>query len=303
MPKLTPTFQPLVLGILAVQTLVVSAQALKPTDQNQFPGVSATPAHDAFPGAAATLTDAAFPGITPSPLGPRSLAAPPSVMDLPYLDPGQMSEADNQLISDLRTQLAQEASRSSFDISDATWHYQQIVCAAFPEYVLLAFTHGSAPEGSSRFVAILPRDRGQINIISAYAHGLLPFLPSWNRPSSFALFNRMLRQERGKSPLSHAPNWLLVGMCYAGISGYPVQVLSTASNPDSTLDLLRLDANRPQLFVEPDQSALVTFSDVSQPTVTANWSLRFNRMGELTAASRDLTHQAASVARKAALKP
>ena len=121
--------------------------------------------------------------------------------------------------------------------------------------------------GSSRFAAMLPRNSAQVRIVSTYAHGLLPFDASWNRPGTFEVFNGMLRQERGTAPLSSAPNWLLIALCYAELSGYPVQVLSVQpALRDRRLDLLRLDANQPQMVIKPDQSADVTFSDVSRPS-------------------------------------
>jgi hypothetical protein len=145
---------------------------------------------------------------------------------------------------------------------------------------------------------MLPRDHAGVRILPAFGHGLLPFQASWSRPGSFEVFNRMLRQERGQAPLNYAPNWLGIGMCYAEVSGYPVQVLTALPNPEPTFDLLRLQGNRPQLFVNPDESATVAFSDVSRPGVTTNWSLHFNRKGEITAVSHDAGRQPAAVALK-----
>jgi hypothetical protein len=108
----------------------------------------------------------------------------------------------------------------------------------------------------------------------------------------------MLRRERGTAPLSSAPNWLMIAVSYAELSGYPVQVLSAKAWPEPTLDLLRLDANRPQMIIAADQSADVTFSDVSRPAITTNWTLHFNRHGEITSASRAAAHQSSTVALK-----
>jgi hypothetical protein len=137
-----------------------------------------------------------------------------------------------------------------------------------------------------------------VRIISTYAHGLLPFDASWNRPGTFEVFNGMLSQERGTTPLSHARNWLMISVCYAELSGYPVQVLNYSPIPGQSLDLLRLDANQPQMLIESDQSADVTFSDVSRPTITTNWSLHFNRRGEITSVSKSLARQSPNIALK-----
>ena len=284
MPRIAPMLRPLLFAVLA--TLAASAQ------QPQ------APSQDLFPGYTATMTTEVFPGVAPVPIGSTPLSTPPSVISLERLEPAQMSAADYEIVSNLSPELSKEAALANFDISGAGWQYQQIVCPAFPDYVFLAFTHGPDPSGSSRFVAMLPRDSARVRILSTYAHGLLPFQASWNRPGTFEVFNGMLRQERGTAPLSSAPNWLLIAVCYAELSGYPVQVLSAKPQPEPTLDLLRLDANQPQMTIGPDQSADVTFSDVSRPSITANWSLHFNRHGQITSASRAAVHQPSTIALK-----
>jgi hypothetical protein len=257
-----------------------------------------TPQADLFPGVTATPTNTAFPGVTPVPIATTPLSVPPSVIALERLEPGQMNAADYDVVSDLSPELSKQAALANFDISNPGWHYQQIMCPAFPGYVFLAFTHGADESGSSRFAAMLPRNSAQVHIVSTYAHGLLPFDASWNRPGTFEVFNGMLRQERGMEPLSHARNWLMIAVCYAELSGYPVQVLNYTPLPGQSLDLLRLDANQPQMVLGGDQSADVTFSDVSRPTITTNWSLHFDRHGQITSASKKLARQSPTIALK-----
>ncbi len=256
------------------------------------------PNQELFPGFTATATNSPFPGVTAVPIGTTPLASSPTVIGLDHLDPTQMSNADYEVVSNLSAELSKQAALANFDISSPAWHYQQIACRAFPDYVFLAFSHGSDDSGSSRFGALLPRNDAQVRIISTYAHGLLPFEASWNRPGTFEVFNGMLRQERGATPLSYAPNWLMIAVCYAELSGYPVQVLNVLPNPGPTLDLLRLGANRPQMTIAADQSADVTFSDVSRPTITTNWSLHFDRHGQITSASRSVVRQSNVIALK-----
>ena len=264
--------------------LLVSVTASAQTDL--FPGVTATPAREAFP------------GVTPIPIRNTPLSGTPSVLGLDRLDPAQMSAADYEVVSNLSAELSKQAALANFDISQPAWHYQQIVCPAFPDYVFLSFSHGADDSGSSHFVAMLPRSSAQVRVVSTYAHGLLPFNASWNRPGTFDVFNGMLRQERGRVAMSHARNWLMISVCYAELSGYPVQVLKYTPLPDTTLDLLRLDANQPQMTIGSDQSADVTFSDVSRPGSTTNWSLHFDRHGQITSAAHRLARQPTAIALK-----
>jgi hypothetical protein len=272
--------RPLLLASLALYSLFATAQA-KP-----------------FPGYTATVTNTVFPGITPVPATATPLSTPPSVISLDHLDPSQMNAADYEVVSNLSSELSKQAALANFDISSPAWHYQQIICPAFPGYVFLSFTHGADDSGSSHFAAILPRNSAQVRVVSTYAHGLLPFEASWNRPGTFEVFNGMLREERGRSPLSEAPNWLLIAVCYAELSGYPVQALSYIPRPEPTLDLLRLNANQPQMLILPDQSADVTFSDVSRPTITTNWTLHFDRHGQITSVTRNPARQPEAIALK-----
>jgi hypothetical protein len=283
MPSIAPMFRPLLLICLALQAVSAMAQA---ANRDPFPGISATPTNEPFPGFAAV------------PMGTTGLAAPPTVISLEHLDPAQMSSADYEVVSNLSAELSKQAALANFDISRPAWHFQQVLCPAFPDYVFLAFNHGADDSGSSRFGALLPRNDSRVRIVSTYAHGLLPFEASWNRPGTFEVFNGMLRQERGTTPLSYARNWLMIAVCYAELNGYPVQVLNTTPRPDLTMDLLRLDANQPQMTIAPDQSAEVTFSDVSRPTITTNWTLHFDRHGQITSASRSQVRQSATIALK-----
>jgi hypothetical protein len=275
--------RPLLLAFLTLHFVADAAQA---------------PAQSPFPGYSATVTTTVFPGITATPVAASPLSAPPTVIALDHLEPAQMNAADYEVVSNLSAELSKAAALASFDISNPAWHYQQILCPAFPDYVFLSFRHGADDSGSSHFAAMLPRSSSQVRVITASAHGLLPFEASWNRPGTFEVFNGMLRQERGMAPLSEAPNWLLVALCYAELSGYPVQVLNYNSRPELTLDLLRLNANQPQMLIEPDLSAEVTFSDVSRPTITTNWSLHFDRRGQLTSANRTQVRQPEPIALK-----
>jgi hypothetical protein len=286
MPPIAPMLRPLLFVSLAFQAVSGLAQAPQ------------LPTQDLFPGVTASATNTPFPGVTAVSIGTTPLDSSPTVIALDHLEPTRMSNADYEVVSNLSAELSKQAALANFDISSPAWHYQQIVCAAFPDYVFLAFTHGPDDSGSSRFAALLPRNDAQVRVVSTYAHGLLPFEASWNRPGTFEVFNGMLRQERGAAPLSRAPNWLLIAVCYAELSGYPVQVLNVLPNPAPTLDLLRLGANRPQMVIGADQSADVTFSDVSRPSITTNWTLHFDRQGQITSASRSPVHQPNVIALK-----
>ena len=142
MPRIARQLRLLLLASLAA--LSAPAQTPQPHNQDLFPGVTATP------------TNTAFPGVAAVPISTTPLSVPPSVIALNHLEPGQIDAADYDVVSNLSPELSKQAALANFDISNPGWHYQQIVCPAFPDYVFLAFAHGADDSGSSRFVAMLP---------------------------------------------------------------------------------------------------------------------------------------------------
>lgn len=254
------------------------------SSQEVFSGYTTSPSPEKFPGFAASPSPERFPGYSASRVDTSLLSAIPYVYALKRDDPAQMKAEDAGLLQSLQPQLHRQAALLSFNLSTPGWSFQQVLCPALPDYVLLSFVRGPSPSGSSRFTAILERDNPRVEIVSTFAHGMKPFTAAWSKPSTFRLFNRMLRRERGARSLATAPNWLVIGMCYAELSGYPVQVLTSEPEPDPTLNLERLHGKLPQMEVAADHSAEISFSDVSQPSVTAGWLLRFDRSGRIVAA-------------------
>jgi hypothetical protein len=89
-----------------------------------------------------------------------------------------------------------------------------------------------------------------------------------------------------------------IAMCYAEMTGHRVQVFTAEPRPEPTLDMLRLNANRPQLLINANQSTEVTFSDASKPSVTTTWLLRFDRHGQILSASHGGERQPSKIALK-----
>jgi hypothetical protein len=52
------------------------------------------------------------------------------------------------------------------------------------------------------------------------------------------------------------------------------------------------------MVIAADQSADVTFSDVSRPTLTTNWTLHFDRHGQITSSAQNKTRQSTAIALK-----
>lgn len=278
-----------------VPVLLTAAWAKAP-GQGEGNRANQAPDRDLTPSVPAVRSTQDLPSVGVIPASQTPLAGPPYVFTLERRNPEQMLPADAEVVSSLKSELSEKAALANFDLSDSGWHYQQVVCPSFPDYVVLDFSHGPEPNGSSSFVAALARDGAQVRVVSSFAHGALPFQPAWNRTGTFETFNSMLRHERGLRPMSRAPNWLVIGMCYAELTGHHVQVLTDKQLTDASFDMMRLKGVQPQMRINSDRSTEVTFSDVSRPRVTALWTLRFDRHGQLRAASRETERQPAKIA-------
>jgi hypothetical protein len=260
------------------------------------PGASTRPIQSGFQGISATATTGPFPGVDAIPINQTPLSDRPYVYALERRSPGQMTSADASVVTSLSPELDRKAALLRYDLASPGWSYRQVVCPAFPDYVLLTYTHGPDPNGSSLFVAVLERDGRKVRIVSSYSHGMLPSESAWSKSSTRDVFNEILLQERGNVSLSVAPNWLVIGMCFAELSGTHVQVFTDHPQPNATLDMLRLEANQPQMQIDSDRSADVTFADASKPSFTTQWTLHFDRRGQLTGVERDRQRQAQKIA-------
>jgi hypothetical protein len=285
------------LSLLCVLAIASSALPGHVARGQESANPSAASSEGFFPGYTATQAKGEFPGITSLPIQGTPLSGAPAILALEHRPAAEMQPRDAAVVAAMSAELSQKARIAGFDIGGAGWEYEQIVCPAFPDYVLLAFSHGSEDNGSRRFVAVLERNAPWVRVVSV-SRGTSPMGPLWPRPGGYEIFNHMLRRERGLLPLGSAPAWLSIAMCYAEFSGHRVQVFVPEPLPDSTLDLSRLNANQPQMNIYPDKSADVTFSDASRPATTTQWLLRFDRQGQIFSTSRSGEPQSAKIALK-----
>jgi hypothetical protein len=205
---------------------------------------------------------------------------------LPVLDAGQMSAADRGLLQQREVDVSSAAAFYGFDISDNRWSYQQIVCRTLPDHLMLSFQNDSTEKGPSHFVAVVPANGGKVQVITDYAHGLLPFHPAWEKSAAFEAFNRMTASDRGEQALGPQSHWLNLGMCFVALTGHVPHVASPKEDVEASEALAKLNGSTPIIMIDPGKDAEIRFSDVSQAR-TGNWRLRFDNQGRLTKADVD----------------
>jgi hypothetical protein len=205
---------------------------------------------------------------------------------LPVLDAGAMSAASRELLQQREVDVSSAASFYGFDISDSHWVYQQIVCRSLPDHMILNFENDSVEHGRSHFVAVVPANGEKVQVVTDYAHGLLPFHAAWEKSAAYEAFNHMTVADRGEHELGPQSHWLNLGMCFAALTGHLPKVAVPEENVAASEALTKRNGSTPIILIDPGKDAEVDFSDVSEAR-TGNWRLRFDNRGRLTKAVLD----------------
>ncbi|HEX6771658.1 MAG TPA: hypothetical protein VF126_06515 [Acidobacteriaceae bacterium] len=205
---------------------------------------------------------------------------------LPVLDAGQMSAADRSLLQQREVDVSSAAAFYGFDISDSHWVYRQIVCRTLPDHLMLSFENDSAEHGASHFVAVVPANGDKVQVVTEYAHGLLPFHAAWEKSTAYEAFNRMTATDRGEHALGPQSHWLTLSMCFVALTGHVPRVAVPKEDVAASEELTKRNGSTPIIMIDPGKDAEVDFSDVSQER-TGNWRLRFDKRGRLTKAEVD----------------
>lgn len=205
---------------------------------------------------------------------------------LPVLDAGEMNAADRTLLQQREIDVSSAAAFYGFDISDSRWVYQQIVCRTLPDHLMLSFENDSAEHGASHFVAVVPANGDKVQVVTDYAHGLLPFHAAWEKSSAYEAFNYMTTTDRGEHELGPQSHWLNLSMCFVALTGHIPRVAVPKDDVAASEELTKRNGSTPIILIDPGKDAEVDFSDVSQQR-TGNWKLRFDKRGRLTKAEVD----------------
>jgi hypothetical protein len=205
---------------------------------------------------------------------------------LPVLDAGQMNAADRALLQQREVDVSSAAAFYGFDISDSHWTYQQIVCHSLPDHMMLNFENDSVEHGASHFVAVVPTNGDKVQVVTDYAHGLLPFHAAWEKSAAYEAFNRMTASDRGEREVGPESHWLNLGMCFVALTGHLPRVAVPEQSVEASEALTKRNGSSPIIMIDPGKDAEVDFSDVSMAR-TGNWRLRFDNRGRLTKAELD----------------
>jgi len=199
---------------------------------------------------------------------------------LQHLTRDEMNSADRELLRARRKELIEEAQFYAYDISAGNWTYDQTICPALPDTLLLHYLE-KFPDGSeSLFTALIPRREGRVRIVPVLYRNSSPYIPAVKNTRSFELFNSLVPAAIAKKDSNPEGQWLSLGVCYAEVVGgrpnVPDQPSLDAATIKAPVSTYRFDAATRQRQIQ--------FSDRGAAKVYTIWTISLNESGRVIGA-------------------
>jgi hypothetical protein len=222
------------------------------------------------------------PMANPAPSAAVSSQAPQRIkyFSLEHRSSDQIDEADRRTLQSRKRELTDAAEIYGYEIAIGEWIYDQALCPAFPDVILLHYLQ-KFPDGTeSLFTALVPRSGGRVRIVPVLYRNASPYQPAVKNPVNFALFNQLVPADAAKNDAVPGGNWLSLGVCYAEMVGARPNV---PDQPDLDVATIRAPVAAIRLDAKTGESQ-VQFSDRDAQKVYTIWTISFNDKGRVIAA-------------------
>ena len=208
-----------------------------------------------------------------------------TIQSLEFRAPGQMSPEDVRLAEDAQTAIAERAVHQGYSVwnnvgdDPGQWNYEQAVCPAFPDHLILEYSRDGGRGDISLFSAIIPRgNEGHVRIIPVRRRSYSLWTPTPTNTLTLNDFNHMVKE----SSNGLDPDWLTIGLCYSAMAGGHVRAALQPMTPAQEVYPLFAPA---KLTVFSTTGAEVRFADVTHyddPKARAMvWVMNFTQSGRL----------------------
>jgi len=189
----------------------------------------------------------------------------------------QMTEQDKLLLANSEASIAEHAGFSGFELDQQKWNYQQIVCPALPNHLLLQYTRNNGEGDVTVFSASIPRDgEGRVRIVPILRRGYSLFSPAPINALTISAFNHI----RAEEPSTGSSDWLGNGLCYAALAGAHPQIVSPDAVPRINKPIPALMAVL-DVNLDAKNEEVIRFADASAIPRPMAWSMTFSRSGKL----------------------
>lgn len=203
----------------------------------------------------------------------------------------QMNPKDRDLAADAESSIDERAGFAGLEFNEGKWSYQQIVCPALPNHLLLQFTRNSGKGDVSVFSASIPRGGdGRVRVIPILRRGYSLFSPAPINALTISAFNHIRAEEHTEASTA----WFETGLCYAALAG--AHPLAGTLEETEAKKLPAAPVGR--LEIPMHGGAEISFTDLSTIPRPMRWTMTFNGKGKLLKA----THSAAPKAREKAIE-
>jgi hypothetical protein len=205
----------------------------------------------------------------------------------------QMIAKDREVVANAESSIAERAKFLGMEFDEGKWNYEQVVCSAIPNHILLRFTRNNGTGDSSVFSVSIPRNGdGRVRIIPIQMRGYSLFSPAPVNAMAISAFNRIRSEEHFDTP----PDWLATGLCYAGLTGGRPQVALSVDRFDGSKNSL---AAPPKLQIQHGGNVILSFVDLSTAQRPIEWTMEFDGHGKLLR----ILHKAAGLMQQRVLHP
>jgi hypothetical protein len=145
-----------------------------------------------------------------------------------------MSPEDERFAEGAQTAIAERAAHQGFNLwehvgtSPEDWGYEQAVCPAFPDQMILEYSRDRGHGDISLFSAIIPRgNEGHVRVIPVRRRSYSLWTPTAANTLTLNDFNHLVKE----NPNGLDPDWLTIGLCYAAMAGGHVRAGLQAMTP------------------------------------------------------------------------
>lgn len=227
-----------------------------------------------FPAAPAIAQSADRAADTPPPENSRYL-------QLDHIPSSRIVAADLSLIHAKQREISAEAAFFGYNLGASEWDYDEAICPAMPDQLLLHYRRKFSDGAESLFTAIVPRASGRVWVVPILYRNATPFRSATGSERSMAVFNRVVPADVAAKAVQADGDWLAFALCYADVVYGNANILSRSG---SEVGLSR--APLPLLRVSEATTARgIVFTDRNAPGEYQVWNLTLNDKGRLIAAT------------------
>ncbi len=207
------------------------------------------------------------------PPAPFSLGESRPVAPVEFYAAEKMAPKDRDLQTGSLGAISRRANDAGLNFDQGTWEAQQIVCAALPDHLFLAFMRDGGTDHVSAFTASIPRGAGQLRVMPILRRGYSTYSTAPVSAQTISAFNH-IRAEEHSAPSS---DWLATGLCYAALAGaHPrIGLTGEAKQPNDSA------AASASMTISAGSGGEMSFLDLDANSRLNQWTLSFDASGKL----------------------